>query len=233
MKFRPALWPTLFTVPSIVLLLALGTWQIQRLEWKNDLIARIAARFDAPAVPLPASGIDVDAMEYHKVSVTGQFRHAAEVHLVATSVNGNPGYHVITPLERADGAGFVLVDRGWVPQERKAAERRAEGQVAGPVTVTGVVRKPWHQGWFVPDNDSARNLWFFGDAAAMQKVMGVTAPPLFVEADAAPNPGGFPIGGQTRLNIPNNHLAYAVNWYGFTIVLLVIYVMWHRRQGRL
>src|SRR4051812_34029425 len=98
-KFRPALWPTLFTIPAIIVLLGLGTWQVQRLEWKLDLIHRIAARFDAPAVPLPAAGVDVDAMEYRRVSVAGRFRHEAEVHLVATSVNGNAGYHVITPLE--------------------------------------------------------------------------------------------------------------------------------------
>jgi surfeit locus 1 family protein len=120
-----------------------------------------------------------------------------------------------------------------VPQDRKHADRRAEGQVEGPVTVTGIVRKPWHQGWFVPDNDPAENLWFYGDAAAMARHMGISAPRLFIDADSAPNPGGFPIGGQTRIDIPNNHLAYAINWYGFAVILLGIYLIWHRKQGRL
>ena len=233
MTFRPALWPTLFTVPAFITLLVLGTWQVQRLTWKNDIVARIEQRMTQAPAPLPAAVADADALEYRKVTVTGTFRHDREAHIVATSVNGNPGFHVVTPLQRADGAGAVLVNRGWVPQDRKAPDARREGQVAGTVTITGVVRKPWQQGWFVPDSDPARNLWFFGDAAGMQKQMGVTGPLLFVDADATPNPGGFPIGGQTRVNIPNNHLSYAVTWYGFAVVLLVIYFFWHRREGRL
>jgi surfeit locus 1 family protein len=232
MPFRPALLPTLFTVPAILVLLGLGTWQVQRLAWKNEIVDRIAERIQAPAVPLPAAGVDADAMEYRRVTVSGTFLHDREAHLVATSVNGNPGYHVVTPLQRPDG-GAVLVNRGWVPQDRKASETRREGQVAGVQTLEGVVRKPWSQGWFVPDNDPVRNIWFFGDAADMQHQMGVTAPPLFVEAVRAPNPGGFPIGGQTRVNIPNNHLSYAVTWYGFALALIAIYVIWHRRERRL
>ena len=107
MTFRPALWPTLFTVPAFITLLVLGTWQVQRLAWKNDIVARIEQRMTQAAAPLPASGVDVDAMEYRRVSVTGTFLHEREVHIVATSVNGNPGYHVVTPLQRADGAGGV------------------------------------------------------------------------------------------------------------------------------
>lgn len=232
MTFRPAFWPTLFTIPAILVLLGLGTWQVQRLAWKNDIVARIQERLGQPPVPLPAAP-DADALEYRRVTVTGAFLHDREAHLIAASINGNAGYHVIVPLRRADG-GHVLVNRGWAPQDRKAAETRRDGQVAGERAVTGVVRKPWRQGWFVPDNDPGRNVWFYGDAAGMARVMGVPdAPALFVDADATPNPGGFPIGGQTRVDIPNNHLSYAVTWYGFAIVLAVVYLFWHRREGRL
>lgn len=230
--FRPALWPTLFTIPAIITLLGLGTWQVQRMSWKNDVIARIEQRLSAAPVPLPAGLDDVDAWEYRKVSVSGRFLHDREQYLLANEKRGVSGYHVVTPLERADGGGTVLVNRGWVPPERKAAATRAEGQTGGLVTVTGVVRKPWHQGWFVPDNNVEKNIWFFGDAAAMARAMNVAAPAYFIDADASANPGGLPKGGQTRVDIPNNHWQYAITWYAFSIVLLVIYFVWHRKQGR-
>ncbi len=233
MKFRPALWPTLFTIPALITLVALGTWQVERLAWKNGILATIEANTKLPAIPLPPNhGIDPQALEYRPVTVTGTFRHDKEVHLLATTKRGNTGYQVIVPLDRADG-GTVLVNRGWVPTARRDPASRPESLTAGQVTVTGLLRKSWQQGWFVPDNEPSRNVWFYGDAEAMARHMGVTAPPVFVEADATPNPGGLPMGGQTRLDIPNNHLSYVLTWYGFALVLVVIYIAYHRREGRL
>lgn len=228
--FRPAFWPTLFTVPAILILTGLGTWQVQRLVWKTNLIQAMEERIAAPAVDLPAGAIDAAAWEYRRVRVRGQFMHERELHLLAVSRNGQHGYQIVTPLRRA--ADVVLVNRGWVPRERKDAATRQAGQAAGEVTVAGIVRKPWGQGLFVPDNDPARNLWFYGDAAAMRRAAGVDGPDLFVEAVAEPVPGGLPAGGQTRLDIPNRHLQYALMWYGFAVALAAIYVLWHRRERR-
>lgn len=232
-RFRPLLWPTLFTVPAILVLVGLGTWQLQRLEWKLGLIANIESRTGLAPLPLPPNAaLDSAALEYRPVTVRGRFRHDKEMHLIAASRRGNSGYQIITPLDRADG-GTILVNRGWVPKEKVDPATRPQGQVAGEVTVTGLVRKTWHQGWFVPDNNPERNIWFFGDAPAMARHAGIEAPPLFIEADGAENPGGLPIGGQTRLKIPNDHLGYALTWFGFAIVLAVIYLVYHRREGRL
>lgn len=231
--FRPALWPTVFTIPALVVLVLLGTWQTQRLFWKRDLIATIERGIAADAVPLPAGLLDAAAWAYRRVTVRGTFDFSREYHLIAHTERGNFGYHVVVPLRRADGAGWVLVNRGWVPPSHKDPATRAAGQIAGEVTVTGLVRQPWGQGWFVPENDTAKNIWYFGDAAGMLTASGITAAPaLFIEADAAPNPGGFPAGGQTRVRLPNNHLAYAVTWYSGAVVLAVIYVLWHRRRDR-
>lgn len=228
--FRPALWPTVLTVPALLVLLALGTWQMQRLAWKTNLIQGMESRISAPAVDLPVGALDVGEWEYRRVRVSGRFLHDKEFHLLAVSRNGQHGYQIVTPLRRA--TDVVLVNRGWVPRERKEAATRPAGQVAGDVTIAGVVRKPWGQGLFVPDNDSARNLWFFGDAAAMRRAAAISGPDLFVEAVAEPVPGGLPVGGQTRLDIPNRHLQYALMWYGFAVALAAIYVLWHRRERR-
>lgn len=233
--FRPAFWPTVFTVPALVLLLVLGTWQVQRLFWKLDLIESVEQGLQAPPVALPAgTDIDAAAWNYRRVSVRGRFDHSREFHLLAHSERGNFGYHVITALKRSDAPGWVLVSRGWVPAERKEVPTRQDGQVDGEVTITGIARAPWGKGPFVPDNDLQRNLWYYGDAAGMLAAAGITdAPALFVDADASITvPGGWPRAGHTRVTFPNNHLAYAFTWYSGAVVLLVIYVLWHRRRAR-
>jgi surfeit locus 1 family protein len=147
--FRPALWPTLFTIPALILLVTLGTWQAQRLVWKLDLIETVERGLKAEPVPLPAGSFDPADWAYRRVTVSGQFDHAREFHLLAHSERGNFGYHVITPLKRSDAPGWVLVSRGWVPTEKKAAEDRPQVQVTGEVSVTGIARLPSGQGPFM------------------------------------------------------------------------------------
>jgi surfeit locus 1 family protein len=138
----------------------------------------------------------------------------------------------VTPLQRGDGT-VLLVDRGFVPTDRKAPETRPAGELAGPVRVTGLVRiaaegKP---SWFTPDNDPARNSWFYVDIAAMAKAAGIAGPvlPFYVAADASPNPGGLPQGGRSVTDLPNNHLQYAITWYALALALIAIYIRFARR----
>lgn len=227
---KPALWPTLFTAPALIVLIGLGSWQMQRWQWKSELIRSVETGLAAAPVLLPAAVDDPGPLAWRKVTVAGRFRHDREIHLLARDRFGRLGYQVATPLERP-GGGHVLVLRGWVPNDRKEPASRADGQVTGPVTVTGIVRLPWRPGWFTPDNDPAKNVWFWPDRDAMQRFAGVDFPALLVEADATPIPGGLPQGGQTRVDIPNDHLHYALTWYGFAIALAVIYVLWHRQRA--
>ncbi|HLT78850.1 MAG TPA: SURF1 family protein [Ferrovibrio sp.] len=232
--FRPALWPTLFTIPALVLLLSLGTWQVDRLFWKLDLIETVERGLTADPVPLPAGDFDPEAWNYRRVTVSGTFDHAHEFHVFAHSERGNFGYHVVAPLKRSDAPGHVLVSRGWVPADKKDPAMRPEGQVTGEVSITGIVRLSAPQGLFVPDNEPDRNLWYYADAAGMLAAAGIDdAPMLIVDAEASATvPGGWPRPGHTRVTFPNNHLAYAFTWYGGAIVLAAIYVIWHRRRER-
>lgn len=230
MSFRPRLWPTLFTISALIMLLALGTWQVHRLEWKTALIEKLQTRAEMPAAPLPPRVDDPEAYEYRRVSVTGRFLHDRELFLVNRSLNGNPGLHVLTPLERADGAGYVLVNRGWVPFERENAGKRPEGQVAGLVTVEGILRLAKGPGWMMPDNAPATNVWFYVDPAAMAKAAGVESlPPFEIMSSDRTVPGGFPVGHQWRVDVRNDHLQYAITWYALALALLVIYVLSQRR----
>ena len=232
MRFRPQLWPTLMTIPMFVALLGLGTWQIQRHEWKADLVDKLRQRAEAPAVVLPATLDSLDAYEFSRVRVAGTFLNDQEYHLIGRSMRGNPGLHILTPLRRADGNGLVLIDRGWVPFDRRAAETRPEGQLNDPVVVVGIIRLSKGQGSFMPDNEPHSNTWFFIDPAAMAAARGIDSLPRYYIASADDAvPGGFPIGRQWRLDIANNHLEYAFTWYFMALALLVIYIIYHRQRA--
>ena len=232
LRFRPTLWPTLISVPAFLVLIGLCVWQVQRLYWKEALIAERESRVAAEPISLPAAGSDPVGLEYRRVRLEGTFQHDKELYLGARSLNGNAGYHVLTPLALS-GGGSVLVDRGWVPVERKTPDRRAEGQVAGPQVVDGVVRLPHGQAWMQPANEPQHNMWFFVDPPAMAAATGVDLrTDLYVDAGPAENPGLYPVGGQTRIELPNDHLQYAATWGLLAAALAVIYVLYHLKLER-
>jgi surfeit locus 1 family protein len=232
-RFRPQFWPTLCSVPSLLLLLGLGAWQVERLSWKQDLIARRAAAVAAPPVPAPRTAEEAHRLEFHRVVADGVFLHPKEIYLAASAGPGSVGYEVFTPLEEPDGR-IVFVDRGYIPQRLRNPEDRAAGQIRGSVRVTGLLRLPpaGRPNWFSPDNRPDRNDWFWIDLGAMaaaDKLERVA--PFYLVADAAPNPGGWPRGDATGFELPNHHLQYAITWFSLAVVLIVIYVLHHCRRA--
>lgn len=219
-------------------LLALGTWQVQRLQWKEGLIARIEARIAAAPVSLDrietlhAEGGDID---YRPVRLDGTYDHAGERHYFATW-RGQSGFYVHTPLRLEDGR-FLFVNRGFVPYDRKEAATRPQGQTVGGVRITGLARAapPEKPSFIVPDNEPGKNLFYWKDLEAMAASAGLPERsevlPFFVDADDTANPGGLPVGGVTRINLPNNHLQYAITWYGLALALCVVLFVWWRRNG--
>ncbi len=159
MPFRPKLAPTLFVVPMLAILLGLGVWQVQRHAWKSDLIEKLQTRAESPAAPLASDVRDLDAIEFQRVRVSGLFLHDKELYLLNRSLNGNPGLHVLTPLQRNDGS-VIMINRGWTPFDKKDPKLRMQGQLAGPVTVEGIVRLMLKPNDFMPDNEPEKNTWF-------------------------------------------------------------------------
>lgn len=231
-RFRPTLWPTVFTVPALVLLLVLGTWQVQRLHWKEGLIAERAAAYAAEPLPIGRIADATPIPEFRRVRATGVFEHGREMLLDPRSFKGRPGAHVVTPL-RLDGGGIVLVDRGWVPRPLRDPATRLAGQVAGRVEVTGILRTDGRKSDWIPENQPDKGNWYYVDVRQMAASAGITGVrPWFIEAGAASNPGGWPLGGHTLTPLPNNHLAYAFTWYAFALVLTVIYFIYHLKDGQ-
>jgi len=225
LRFRPGLWATLCTLPALALLLGLGTWQLFRLEEKTRLIAEVDAGLAASPVPLPAGGLE--GLAWRRVAVAGRFRHAAEMHLVGRAREGVPGTEVATPLELDDGR-LLLVDRGFVPQARMSdAGWRPEGRVE----LAGVLRAAQRAGDFTPADRPERNEWFRIDPAAMGAAQGLALLPLYLQAQPGPR-GSLPEGRPARPEIRNEHLNYALTWYGLAATLLAVYVAYHlRRDG--
>ncbi len=230
--FRPRLWPSLMTAFALAVLVAMGGWQLERLEWKRGLIAEMTQRMAAPAIALPPPPVDAAALRYRPIRLQGRFRHDRELYLEARIHKGRAGLHLVTPMALGDGR-VVLVDRGWVPLKRRRPETRPEGQIGGPVSLTATLRTGGWKGYdfLRPENDPAGNVWVWMELPRMAESVGLggVESGYYLVADAAPNPGGLPIGRAPGVELPNNHLGYAITWYALALVLLVIYLL-HQSQ---
>lgn len=230
---RGHFWFAVFScVLGMAILTSLGLWQVERLQWKESLLATINSRIHGAPVPLAqieavqASGGDVD---YRPVEVTGTFDHTGERFFLA-SRDGQPGWHVYTPLLISGEPKAIFVNRGFVPYEAKDPATRQPGQVSGEQVILGLARSqtPAKPGWFLPANDTSKNTFFWRDVSDMSAGLavpeGVSVLPFFVDAGEGEAPGGFPVGGVTVVDIPNDHLQYAITWFGLDLVLAVMFV---------
>jgi surfeit locus 1 family protein len=220
--------PGLFALVALAILLSLGSWQLQRKAWKQGLMAQISARATAAPIPLTEAlrrAGQADDVEYLRVRVVGKYWHDREVHLHAIE-GSTAGWHVLTPLETADGT-VVFINRGFVPNALKSPSSRAGGLVAGEAEFNGLVRRyPNSKALFTPENAPMRSEWYWLDRAAMQTAAridsGKRTAPFIVDMErvtvAVP-----PAGGATRLTLPNRHFEYALTWFGLAATLVGVY----------
>lgn len=233
MQFTFRLGLTLAALPVLLVLLALGNWQVERLAWKTELIAKVEARIEQPAVPLPDRASLAEASDYLPVVVTGTFDHDLEIILTGRSVEGQGGYLVLTPLE-TELQGWILVERGFVPPQFKDTATRLDGQVGGTVTLSGLLHRPIEPGPFVPVNLPEKGDWYSVDLAEMGKAIGRDLYPMLFIVDRVATTGSrWPQAGQARINFPNNHLGYVITWFGLAIALIGVWFAMSvtRRRG--
>ncbi|HUC51309.1 MAG TPA: SURF1 family protein, partial [Xanthobacteraceae bacterium] len=233
-------------VPALIafaILIGLGVWQIERKAWKEGLIAALTERLAAPPQALPAAAdwpkLDRADDEYRRVSFTAQFDNAKAA-LVFASASGfrpdvsdaGPGYWVFTPARLADGS-TVMVNRGFVPDARKDPQTRLAGEVSSPVALVGVMRWPDSRHWFTPSDDAAHNLWFTRDPSAIALAKGAgSVAPFYVEQETPVPPGGLPQPGKLVVSLPDNHLQYALTWFGLAAVLMAVFISWAVSSSR-
>ncbi|KAA1185453.1 SURF1 family protein [Rhizobium tropici] len=231
------IWVSLLLLLT-ALLIGLGTWQVKRLHWKLDLIARVDARVHAPAVQAPGpaqwAGINAENSEYRHVQASGTFLNDKETQVYASTTLG-PGYWVLTPLKLADGT-IVIINRGFVPTEKRNPGTRSDGRIGSETTITGLLRINEPKGTLLRSNVPAEERWYSRDVAAIAEARGLeNVAPYFIDADDTKNPGGLPVGGLTQITFHNSHLVYAITWFALAVMTFgmaayLIYV--ERRRAR-
>lgn len=218
------------------LFLGLGIWQVERLQWKLDLIARVDARVHAEPIAAPGrddwANVNQAEDEYRHVALTGTYLNDKEILVRALTERGS-GFWVLTPLRSNDGA-LTFINRGFIPDTKRDPALLAEMQIAGETTVTGLLRMPEPDGFFLRPNDPDRNEWNSRDVVAFAAKEGLgTVAPYFIDADAQSNPGNVPIGGLTVVTFRNNHLSYAITWFALAAMVAgaAIFVWRHERKA--
>lgn len=239
---RGLILPGVLSLLVFAVLVSLGNWQMQRLAWKEALIEAVAARVNQTPQLVPATAeslsLNLHEEEYRPYTTTGRFLHENEVQVYTalSSPKGTysgAGYWVLTPLARDDGS-IVIINRGFVPQEKKDPASRAEGQVEGPVRVTGLLRLPEQANFFTPANDPARNSWYRRDPQDIARAFGLkNVLPFMLDATGDYRPDMLPQPNETRLAFTNNHLGYALTWYGLALTLVGVFAAfaWQRLRG--
>ena len=239
---RGLLVPSLAVLMAFAILIALGTWQLQRKAWKEDLIETLTRRFAAAPVDLPPPGqwasLRPEKDEFTRVKFRAQYLPSQEAVVWATGsglrddVKG-PGVFVFTPARIASGEA-VVINRGFVADQKPTGATKRPAPVAGSAEITGILRWPEPKGWeLTTPYDKGAQLWFVRDHLAMAQEYGwQRVAPFYIEREAQQPADGLPPPGPLKPNLPNNHLQYAVTWYGLAAVLLAVFGFWVRsRRG--
>ncbi len=232
---RGVLEPTIFAIVGIVILIGLGIWQLDRKVWKENLIAAMTTRLSRAPENLPPrenwARLIPQREEFSRVGFPAEFLPGQEALVYSAGsalradVNG-PGYWVFAPARLAGGS-IVIVNRGFVPIDRKDPATRAQGATHGSVDIIGIVRWPETRGSFTPADDLKDNVWYLRDIAAMAAAKQWTnVAPFYVEQESPVPAGGLPLPGKLQVNLPDNHLQYAITWFGLALALAGVYVVW-------
>jgi len=231
---RRWLIPGLFTIVGLAILISLGVWQLERKQWKESLIASLERQMQAPPVPLPPSSqwhdLTRDNSEFRRVRLRAEFIPDAPPAYLYTGASAlradvkQPGYFVFAPARLADGR-IVVINRGYVPLDRK------DDKAVGTTEVTGFIRWPEQPGWFVSEHDAKGDIWFVRDPQAMAAVRqwGAVAP-FYIDQESPVPPGGLPRPGTLTVKLKNDHLGYAITWFGLAASLAAIFAVWASRN---
>lgn len=232
--FRPLPGLTIATLIALAVLIWLGSWQVSRRLEKHQLLDQIASRQSAPPAPIEYLFPTGDYAAFRAATARGVFEHTNEVYVFAARTDTGPtlpGFKVITPF-RLLGGDIILVDRGWVSNEQRDPKTRAKGQPAGVVELEGSLRRSSVAAYFTPPPEPSARIFYVRDSAAIARLMGVSPKtPLIFEATTKTTGGPLPL--PSTIDIPNNHLNYAITWFSLAIVMLIIYLRYHYTIGRL
>ena len=233
--FRPLLWPSIFSVIIFAILFSFGTWQVKRLFWKEALIERYTTQSQSNPIKNP-SKLDSSINEFKSLEFTGSFLHKNEIYITGKTYEGNAGFHVITPFELNNNK-IILINRGWVSEGYRNPEKRKFSLVEGQILIKGIIRYPQKKGYFVPENDGKNGFWFTIKPNEINKFINLSSNKevnnYYIDALRQGEKLTLPIGVTGKPKLRNQHLSYAVTWYGLALSLLFVYFSYHVSSGRL
>lgn len=226
---RPVAW--FFFLAAFATTVGMGTWQVQRLQWKEGVIAALAeANAQAPLTVLPQDEAEFEALQFRKITLKGVWRSDVEFHITPRYFHDQFGYWIITPLKLNDGR-TLLINRGWVPGKKKLAETRPETAVRGFATVSGLIRVGTERSYFTPKNQPEKNIWFGRDVVQMAEFAGLkNMIPVMVDAVGTQDMKKLPVPSDGTIRLRNDHLGYIFTWYGIALGILVIFLVYHRKK---
>ncbi len=227
---RPIAW--FFFLAAFATTLALGSWQVKRLQWKQGVIAEIAAaQTQSPLTRLPDDAAALAPLNFYPVALDGRWIDGVEFHISPRFYRGKLGYFIVTPFALADGR-TLLVNRGWVPAAQKLPDDRPESAVSGEATLHGMLRVGDERNWMTPPNNVDKNIWFGRDTLDMANSAGLANPvPAMVDLVGTQDSARLPVPSAGTIKLRNDHLSYIVTWYGIAVSILVIFLLYHRKKA--
>lgn len=229
---RPRVVAWFFFIAAFSTCVALGTWQVERLKWKEGIIRALAeANAKEPLTALPKTAEELAPLQFRKITLSGTWRGDVEFHIAPRYFRDKFGYHIITPFKLADDR-VVLVNRGWVPAKKKDASTRPETSVKGRATIHGLVRIGAERNAMSPPNQPEKNIWFGRDAADMAASAAINnIIPAMVDVVGVQDVKQLPVPSDGTIRLKNDHLSYIITWYGIALGILVIFVLYHRKKA--
>ena len=230
------LWPSIFSILIFTMLISFGTWQVKRLFWKEALIQDYLTQSKSNPITI-ANELDKSSInEFKSIVILGRFIHDNEIYITGKTYEGNAGFHVVTPFKMENNK-LVLINRGWVSESYKNPDKRKFSLTKGLVKLTGIIRHPQQKGYFVPENDGKNGFWFTIIPEQIFDHINITSNPIidnyYIDALRIGKKLTLPIGVDGEPKFRNQHLSYAITWYGLALSLLFVYFSYHVSSGRL
>ena len=230
------LWPSIFSIVIFIILCGFGTWQLKRLYWKEALIKRYITQSQSNPISNPSEFSKSKISEFKAVEILGKFLHKNEIYITGKTYEGNAGFHVVTPFEMENNK-IILINRGWVSEGYKDPKKRKFSLAEGQVNLKGIIRYPQKKGYFVPENDGQNGFWFTIIPNQIFKFIKINSnfviKDYYIDALRLEEKITLPIGVDGKPNLRNQHLSYAITWYGLALSLLFVYFSYHASSGRL
>ena len=215
----------IFNSLAIIILLSLGTWQLERLRWKSDLLESMKENISLPPVVVNSSIIsNIKNYNYRRFKLDGYFLYDKNITIYSKVVGGKVGRHLITPFKTK--FGYILINRGFVPENYKieASEIKQDKNTS----INGIVKFQQKINYFTPSNSTIKNQWYYINIEEISTYFKLDLNNFYIIEENNPNER-YPLGSQYNINIPNDHLQYAITWFSLALALSIfLHLLWRK-----